>query len=168
MRGVTGPNYNAARLASSGGRGNEAGSLHRSGVAAYLAAHGLVGRGVEAAWYPESGPSPVSLAFETGDAVDDIRCGLADGTTLWLQAKRSCGVDAQLQATVTQWVGQVPMLRAGDRIGLVTAEPRGNVRDLGAALDRRRQLVPGLSSPGEERAIAAVRSKIPMGVPVLV
>jgi len=69
---------------SRGGRANEAGSLYRSGVAAYLAAHGLVGRGVEAAGYPEGGPAPVTLSFETGDAVDDIRCGLADGTTLWV------------------------------------------------------------------------------------
>ena len=56
---------------SRGGQANEAGSLYRSGVAAYLAAHGLAGRGVEAAGYPENGPPPVSLAFETGDGVDD-------------------------------------------------------------------------------------------------
>jgi hypothetical protein len=35
-----------------------------------------------------AGRSGVSLAFETGDEVDDIRCGLADGTALLLQAKR--------------------------------------------------------------------------------
>ena len=95
---------------SRGGKANEAGSLYRSGVAAYLAAHGLVGRGVEAAGYPEGGPAPVTLSFETGDAVDDIRCGLADGTTLWLQAKRACGADAQLRATAAHWVGQVGSL----------------------------------------------------------
>lgn len=111
--------------ASRGGRAGEAGSLYRSGVAAYLAAHGLAGRGVEAAGYPEGGPAPVTLSFETGDAVDDIRCGLADGTTLWLQAKRACGADAQLRATAAQWVGQVGSLRDGDKIGLATAEPKG-------------------------------------------
>jgi hypothetical protein len=82
--------------ASWGGKANEAGSLYRSGVAAYLAAHGLVGRGVEAAGYSERGPAPVTLSFETGDAVDDIRCGLANGTTLRLQAKRACGVALSL------------------------------------------------------------------------
>jgi hypothetical protein len=82
----------------------------------------------------------VTLSFETGDAVDDIRCGLADGTTLWLQAKRACGADAQLRATAAQWVGQVGSLRDGDKIGLATAEPKGPVRNLGAALDRRRRL----------------------------
>ena len=152
---------------SRGGRANEAGSLYRSGVAAYLAAHGLVGRGVEAAGYPEGGPAPVTLLFETGDAVDDIRCGLADGTVLWLQAKRACGADAQLEATAAQWVGQVGSLRDGDKIGLATAEPKGPVRDLGAALDRRRRPreVAGPFPPGETKALDALRGKLPAGTP---
>lgn len=57
---------------SRGGQATEAGSPYRSGVAAYPAAHGLAGRGVKAAGYPEGGPAPVTLAFETGQAVDDI------------------------------------------------------------------------------------------------
>ena len=152
-------------LSSRGGRANEAGSLYRSGVAAYLAAHGLAGRGVEAAGYPEAGPAPVSLAFETGDAVDDMRCDLADGTTLWLQAKRACGADAQLKATVAQWVGQVDQLQPGDKVGLATAEPKGDVRRLGEALDRRRRPVPGPFPPGEVRALDAVRARLPAGTP---
>jgi hypothetical protein len=168
MRRSTGPGRDSGEIASRGGRANEAGSLHRSGIAAYLAAYGLAGRGLEAAGYPETGPAPVTLAFETGDAVDDIRCGLADGTTLWLQAKRACRADAQLVATVAQWTGQVPMLRPGDRIGLATAEPSRVVRDLGLALDRRRQLVAGIIPPGEKRAIEAVRSRMPAGVPALI
>lgn len=151
--------------ASRGGRANEAGSLYRSGVAAYLAAHGLTGRGVEAAGYPESGPAPVTLSFETGDAVDDIRCGLADGTTLWLQAKRACGADAQLRATVAQWVGQLGSLREADKVGLATAEPRGPVRDLGSALERRRRApgVAGSFPPGETTALDALRDQFPAG-----
>ena len=153
--------------ASRGGRANEAGSLYRSGVAAYLAAHGLVGRGVEAAGYPESGPAPVTVSFETGDAVDDIRCGLADGTTLRLQAKRACGADAQLKATAEQWVGQVGSLREGDKIGLATAEPKGSVRNLGAALDRRRRPreVAGPFPPGETKALEALRDQFPASTP---
>jgi hypothetical protein len=65
----------------------------------------------------------VTLSFETGDAVDDIRCGLADGTTLWLQAKRACGADAQLKTTV------VHGLRAGmpspGRKRALARRPRG-------------------------------------------
>jgi hypothetical protein len=156
----------ASRTAASrGGRANEAGSLYRSGIAAYLAAHGLTGRGVEAAGYPETGPAPVTLSFETGDAVDDIRCGLADGTALWLQAKRACGADAQLRATAVQWVGQAESLGEADRVGLATAEPRGPVRNLGAALDRRRR-APGVAGPfrpAETAALDALRGQFPDG-----
>ena len=129
--------------------------MHRSGIAAYLAAHGLAGLGVEAAGYPESGPAPVALAFETGEAVDDLRCFLADATTLDLQAKRACGADEHLRATVGQWAAQTVQLRPGDKIGLATAEPKGVVRYLGAALRRRRQRVPSTFPMPEERALAS-------------
>ena len=107
----------------------------------------------------------MTLSFETGDAVNDIRCGLADGTTLWLQAKRACGADAQLKATATQWVGQVGSLPDGDKIGLATAEPKGPVRNLGAALDRRRRppQVAGPFLPGETTALDALRDLLPAG-----
>lgn len=150
---------------SVGGKANEAGSVHRSGVAAYLAAHGLAGRGVEAAGYSENGPSPVTLAFETGEAVDDIRCGLTDHTALLLQAKRACGADEHLAATVAQWARQVGQLGHGDRIGLAVAEPKGQVRALGAALDRRRRPVRGQFTPGEQNALNALRARLPAATP---
>jgi NACHT domain len=150
--------------ASSGGRANEAGSVYRAGVAAYLAAHGLAGRGVEAAGYPEGGPAPVRLSFETGESVDDIRCDLADGTVLRLQAKRECGDDKHLAATVAQWAGQVHDLSPGDMIGLATAEPKGDVKQLGPALERRRRSVPGPHPTGEEKALASVQRRLPPGL----
>jgi hypothetical protein len=149
---------------SRGGQANEAGSLYRSGVAAYLAAHGLAGRAVEAAGYLEGGPVPVTLAFETGQAVDDIRCGLADRTVLDLQAKRACGADKYLTATVAQWAAQAGQLGPGDRIGLATAEPRGPVRHLGGALRRRRRPVPGTLPPREANAVKEVRARVPAGM----
>ena len=149
--------------ASQGGRANEAGSLHRSGVAAYLAAHGLAGRGVEAADDLTGGAAPVALSFETGDAVDDIRCELSDDTVLRLQAKRACGADDQLAATVSQWAGQAGKLQGGHKIGLATAEPKGPVKDLGAALRRRRRSVPGQFPPGERKALDAVTSRLLAG-----
>jgi hypothetical protein len=118
---------------SRGGRANEAGSLHRAGVAAYLAVYGLAGRGVEAAGYAENGPSPVALSFETGDAVDDVRCDMSDRTVLRLLAKRKCGNDKHLASTVAQWARQLPSLGPGDRVGLAAAEPLGPVRHLAAA-----------------------------------
>jgi hypothetical protein len=128
------------RQSSIGGQANEAGSLHRAGVAAYLAAHGLAGAAVEAAGYAEGGPHPVSVALESGDAVDDIRCGLSDGTLLFAQAKRECGLDRQFRSTVAQWAAQVPTLREGDRIALAAGRVKGMIRALGPALARRRSM----------------------------
>ncbi len=151
--------------ASHGGQGNEAGSLYRRGVAAYLAAHGLAGRGVEAAGFPETGPAPVRLSFETGEAVDDIRCELSDGTVLRVQAKLECGNDRHLAATVAQWVRQADSLRPGDMIGLATSRPKGPVRELGSALHRGRRSVPGSYSARERSALTAVRKQLPAGTP---
>ncbi len=151
--------------ASHGGQGNEAGSLYRSGVAAYLAAHGLAGRGVEATGSPETGPAPVRLSFETGEAVDDIRCELSDGTVLRVQAKLECGNDRYLAATVGQWVRQADSLRPGDMVGLATSLPRGPVRELGSALHRGRRSVPGSHSARERSALTAVRKQLPAGMP---
>ena len=152
-------------LGSRGGQANEAGSLYRSGVAAYLAAYGLAGRGVEAAGHPENGPAPVMLAFETGQAVDDLRCVLADDTVLNLQAKRACGADEHLTATVGQWAAQAGRLKPGDKIGLATAEAKGAVRDLGVALSRRRRRVPGPVPAREAKALSAVRDRRSAGMP---
>jgi hypothetical protein len=105
----------------------------------------------------------VTLAYETGEAVDDLRCVLADETVLDLQAKRACGADGQLTATVSQWAAQADRLRPGDRIGLATAEPKGGVRHLGPALRRRRRQIPGEFPPREETALAAVRERVPAG-----
>lgn len=118
---------------------------------------------MEAAGYPEDGPAPVALSFETGEAVDDLRCGLWDDTALLLQAKRTCGADRHLGSTAAQWAAQEPDLRLGDRLGLATAYPRGPVRLLGAALERRRRLIPGPFPPGEQKALAAVRDCLPQG-----
>jgi len=148
---------------SSGGRGNEGGSLHRSGVAAYLAAHGLVGRGLEAAGHSEDGPPPTTISFETGEAVDDLRCELKDGTALLLQAKRTCGDNRFLSETVAQWVRQAPDLLPRQWVGLVTGHPQGPVRHLGSALARRRRPVKGPFLPGEQDALAAVRKRTPTG-----
>ena len=95
----------------------------RSGVAAYLAVHGLAGRGLEVAGHPEDGPPPTAISFETGEAVDDLRCELKDGTAFLLQAKRTCGASRFLTETVAQWVRQVPDLQPRQWVGLVTARP---------------------------------------------
>ncbi len=164
MTGASQRTATAGRSAgSSGGLANEGGSLYRSGVAAYLAAHGLKGRGVEAAGYTEFGACSVVLLFETSQAVDDIRCELADGTAIVLQAKRACGADEQLQKTVSQWVRHLPDLGAGDRMALATAHPRGPVRALGAALRRRRRAQSGPFPTDERVAVDTIWNSFPPG-----
>jgi NACHT domain len=153
----------AQAAGSSGGRANEAGSLHRSGAAAFLAAHGLRGRGLELADFPGDGAIPISVVFETSDAVDDLRCTFTNGTSLMLQAKRACGADGHLGNTVEQWVRQVRHLEPGDLIGLVTAEPKGKVKRLGAALARMRREHPGAYTTSEREALDAVRNLMPEG-----
>jgi hypothetical protein len=152
------------RQSSIGGQANEAGSLHRAGVAAYLAAHGLAGAAVEAVGYVEGGPYPVSMTLESGDAVDDIRCGLSDGTQLFVQAKRECGLDNQFRSTVTQWAAQVQALRDGDRMALATGRVKGKVRALGPALARRRSMHAAGPSPVEREALRALLDALPAGL----
>lgn len=124
---------------SRAGQAPEAGSVHRRGVAAFLAAAGLAGRGLPCAGHSVDGPFPTRLEFETDQPTDDIGCHMSDGSRMYLSAKRACGNDKYLKGTVEQWAAQAGMLNDGDRLVLATAEPRGIVRALGAALSRRRQ-----------------------------
>ena len=116
------------------GVANEAGSVHRRGVAAYLAVHGLLGRGLATAGHSSGGPFPVRIDFETDEPTDDIACRLSDGSAMYVSAKRACGDDRALKATVAQWTAQALTLGENDLIVLAVAEPRGVVRHLGAAL----------------------------------
>ncbi|ACU77438.1 putative signal transduction protein with Nacht domain [Catenulispora acidiphila DSM 44928] len=152
-----------SRPGSIGGRANEAGSLHRSGVAAYLAAHGLVGRAVEEAGYLPGGPTPAAVEFETHDDVDDIACTMTDGSRLLIQAKRACGIDDQFRSAVAQWVTQTPKLRRSDRVALAAAEISGNLRFLGQALGRHRKQISGPHTSDEKKAIADLDRAFPAG-----
>jgi hypothetical protein len=54
-----------------------------------------------------------------------------------VSAKRAYGNDLHLKNMVEQWVAQASTFNEGDRLVLATAEPKGIVEDLGAALLRR-------------------------------
>ncbi|MCE5292390.1 MAG: NACHT domain-containing protein [Nocardiaceae bacterium] len=137
-----------------GGQGNEAGSVYRRGVAATLATHGLRGKGIAALDMPEVGPYPQAIAFETLDAIDDIRCELSDGTCLYLQAKRTYGKDATFRSAVKQWMTMLDNLRDGDRLVIVSAEAKGAVEALPSALRKRR--AGGVLTAPETTAITAL------------
>jgi hypothetical protein len=140
--------------ANRGGQANEGGSLHRAGVAAFLAVHGLFGRGVAEAGFDSNGPYPTEISLETADSVDDIKCLMSDGSSWFIQAKRACGADSHLESTVAQALGP------GDQLGLAVRAPTGAVRELGAALDKRRRGSRLLASEGS--ALAAVTDRLPL------
>lgn len=119
-----------------GGTAAEGGSLHRAGAAALLAARGLVSAGVVEAGFSLGGPTINKITLEARSAVDDIVCNLDDGSTWYIQAKRSCGNDQHLRDSITQWIEQ--RLEPGDWVGLAVRSPRGIVRHLGSGLDNLR------------------------------
>ncbi len=147
-------------MSTHGGRANEAGSLHRSGFATLLAAYGLRGLPLPFFGSDGSGPLVTSLQFETPDAVDDIRCNFSDGTYAVLQAKRSCGNDRHLAATVSQWVGQLESLGPSDRVGLIVRNSKGPVKHLKEALDNLRSEFPRQATSQMSTALTAVRNLI--------
>ncbi|MGN3958317.1 NACHT domain-containing protein [Streptomyces sp. WAC8370] len=148
-------------MSSSGGRGNEAGSLHRSGFAALLASYGL--RGVPLPFFVGDGLNPKvkGLQFETEDAVDDIRCTMTDGTYVVFQAKRTCGSDKHLTATIDQWARQMAHLGPNDRMGLVVRNAKGPVRSLKEALDNYKCDHPRQPTAQMEEALRAVTERLP-------
>lgn len=148
-------------MSTHGGRANEAGSLHRSGFAALLAAYGL--RGLPLPFFGSDGSGPIvaSLQFETADAVDDIRCNFTDGSYVVFQAKRSCGNGKHLAATVNQWVGQLESLGPSDKMGLVVRNAKGPVKHLKEALDNLRSEFPRQPTALMASALAAVQNLIP-------
>ncbi len=146
-----------------GGVANEAGSAHRRGVAIFLAAYGLAGRSVPGAIRSFV---PASLAFETDHATDDLACHDAHGTAMYISAKRTCGNDQEsLGSTVEQWVAQAGALNPGDMLVLASAELKGDVKELPAALARRRQARDTPMRAAEKRALAALTEKITIAAP---
>lgn len=114
---------------ASGGAASEAGSLHRNGVATFLAAHGLAGVPVGGI----AGAVPVRLHLEADESVDDIVCTMASNATWYVQAKRRAGKDKALREAIAQWVAQ--NLTGEDRVVLASRELRGILRRLQPALD---------------------------------
>lgn len=113
-----------------GGAANELGSLHRSGAAAFLAVHGMLGRAIEG----RPGAIPERVYLEASEDVDDIVVQMTDGAKWYLQCKRSAGVDSALRATIAQWRRQSYL--AEDRLGLVSREFRGALRGIQSVIDQ--------------------------------
>ncbi|WP_188241649.1 NACHT domain-containing NTPase [Microbacterium thalassium] len=90
----------------------------------------MVGREVES----RPGAVPSRVYLEAPEDVDDIVVQMSDGTTWYLQCKRSAGVDAPFRKTLAQWCGQSYL--PGDRLGLVSREFRGALRSIQRTIDQ--------------------------------
>lgn len=115
---------------STGGAANELGSLHRSGAAAFLAVHGMLGQAIEG----RPGKIPTRIYLEASEEVDDIVVQMVDGAKWYLQCKRSAGVDSAFRATIAQWRHQ--SYAPGDRLGMVASEFRGDLRRIQSVIDQ--------------------------------
>ncbi|WP_434156839.1 NACHT domain-containing protein [Clavibacter michiganensis] len=113
-----------------GGASNELGSLHRSGIAAMLAIHGLVGRQVSGA----IGAIPVRIHLEADTNVDDIVATMGDESKWYIQCKRSAGNDAALRAAIDQWLQQD--ITPKDRVVLASRSFHGILKNLQNDLDQ--------------------------------
>jgi hypothetical protein len=126
---------------SAGGASNEAGSIHRAGVAAYLAVHGLTDREVEG----RTGCVPVRIGLETLDATDDIVCEMVNGSSWFFQCKRTVGNDRKLRDAAGQWGRQE--LGTRDFVVLGARELRGPLKTVQPILRRTGAVL----SPKQER-----------------
>lgn len=139
---------------STGGSSNEQGSRHRSGAAAFLAVHGMVGQAVEG----RPGAVPSRVYLEASEYVDDIVVQMSDDTKWYLQCKRKAGVDAPLRKTLAQWCKQPYM--PGDRLGLVSREFRGALREIQPAIDQLNDEHAPPLSKSQLRDLGIVKSEL--------
>ncbi|WP_405967703.1 NACHT domain-containing protein [Streptomyces sp. NBC_00015] len=112
-----------------GGAANEAGAVHRAGIAALVTVHGLRGEGVP--WLASDTP-PVQIHLEADTAVDDIVVRFADGSRAFIQAKASSDLGAPFKSAVAQWCDAVKAghCNNGDQLLLIVAEPAGTLRNI--------------------------------------
>ncbi|MGV9362040.1 NACHT domain-containing protein [Amycolatopsis sp. NPDC003731] len=139
------------KSADRAGVANEAGSVHRRGVAVFLAVHGLCGTQV-------LGGVPRFLQFETEHKTDDILCVLDTDRRLFISAKRTCGATKAFRETVKDWASTPA--DAGDRLVLATAEPKGDIRYLDAALSRRRDSAESVFPADQKRALKTLTDEL--------
>lgn len=137
-----------------GGASNELGSMHRSGAAAYFAVHAMLGKAVDG----RDGAVPIRIYLEAPEDVDDIVVKMSNGSTWYLQCKRTAGVDDALRATLAQWHRQAYI--PGDRLGLVARELRGKLREIQPAIDQLNDDHVAPLNSGQQQSIEAVKREL--------
>lgn len=147
---------------SGGGAANEAGGGYRAAVGAVIAAHALAGEDLRGLELPHGAAVPVDLRVETDQPVDDLGCELRGGGHAYLQVKRSLPVSdraagplGKALAQCVKAVGRLSLDPDVDRLVIATSSSSGTVKNLRAALRRRRNRLAGAPSKGEAEALVA-------------
>jgi len=144
----------AASSGPIGGAGADAGTEYGRAVGAYAIAFGLAGEPLL-----EFGPSGVdaqvaSVAYQTDDAIDDVRVRFSTGHTCFIQAKRSLAFDQQFRRAVAQWVKAATAgLGPDDHVAVVAGSLNGPMRILSAVLDIIRAPEHGALTDEQEREL---------------
>ena len=144
---------NTTSTSNAGGAANELGSLHRSGFATTLAAHGLSGTPIDGV----IGRVPSWIALETAGAVDDIVCTMENGEEWFIQAKRSLN-GTSLRSALRQWAAQE--LKPDDTLVLALRTVRGEVAGAMRVLDARRLGRSPEPSAGDLAHFEAFKTKV--------
>jgi hypothetical protein len=145
-----------------GGAADEAGGEYRRAVAAYAAAHGLVGEPLRGFGVPTSEAQVTAVSLETDAPVDDIRIDFASGWCAYVQVRRAIRRGRSLDKALEQWqrAATEGLDRSRERLVLVTSEMSGGVRDLKHALDRARNKRAGAPTEGQASALRYLDAKL--------
>lgn len=145
-----------------GGAAGELGSLQRAGVLAFVAAHILRGRPLRDLGLPAERSIPLSMAAETGSAVDDVEVFCEGGGHAYLQVKTRLTA-ATRDECVEQWAELAATIRLDPSCTRVLAcggTAVGDVLELRGALDRYQQSSAGAPTKAESEALTGVREKL--------
>jgi hypothetical protein len=145
-----------------GGAAGELGSLQRSGVIAFVAAHILRGQSLPDLGLPAQRSVPLSVTAETDDAVDDVEVTCEGDGRAYLQVKTQL-TSAALDDCVKQWVELATAIQLDptrQRVLACGGTAVKAVNALRSALHRYQQARGGAPTRAEADALDALRRSL--------
>lgn len=145
-----------------GGAGGELGSLQRSGVIAFVAAHILRGQPLLEFGLPAECSVPLSVTAETDGAVDDVEVNCEGDGHAYLQVKTRL-TSATLNDCVEQWVELAISMQldpARQRVLACGGTAVKAVSALRGALQRHQRPLGGAPTQAEAAALDALRESL--------
>ena len=145
-----------------GGAAGELGSLQRSGVIAFVAAHILRGQPLLELGLPAKRSVPLSVTAETDDAVDDVEVTCEGDGHAYLQVKTRL-TSATLNDCVEQWIELATAMQLDptrQRVLVCGATVVAAVSAAGNALQRHQRPLGGAPTKAETAALDALRESL--------